>query len=115
MIRMKIFQLFTYSFVFLFLLTSQVYACTIDDSTTGVGDSSGEYIGLAREYCEVGDQVFMNLLHPWMVRYVVHGVCDMRFSVYVNNYVAENTDLKRANPEKWEERDSSVSCIYKGN
>ena len=90
-------------------------ACTIDDSTTGVGDSSGEYIGLVREHCTAGDQVFMNLLHPWMVRYVVHGICDMRFSVYVDDYVSENTDLKRASPQKWDERDSSVSCIYKGS
>lgn len=89
-------------------------ARTIDDSTTVVGDSSGEYIGLVREHCTAGDQVFMNLLHPWMVRYVVHGVCDMRFSVYVDDYVSDNTDLQRASPQKWDERDSSVSCIYKG-
>lgn len=94
--------------------TNVAMACTIDDTTTGVGDSSGEYIWLAEEHCRAGDQVFMNLLHPWMVRYVVHGVCDMRFSVYVDHHVSENTDLKRASPQKWHERDSSVSCIYKG-
>ena len=92
-----------------------VLACVIDSSTTGVGDTSGEYIGLAEDHCKAGDQVFMNLLHPWMVRYVVQVVCDMRFSVYVDHYVSEDTDLKRNNREKWGERNSSVNCIYRGN
>jgi hypothetical protein len=39
---------------------------------------------LAENFCAKGQQVMLNRLRGWMVRFVVHGVCDLRYSVFVD-------------------------------
>lgn len=90
---------------------SKLETCEIDRTTTGIGITPREYMELAQSVCKDGYQVFINLIHDGFLRYVVHGICDLRYSVFVDRNEID-FEGKYGKEEEWENRYNSVSCIY---
>lgn len=89
------------------------HACEIDEYTTGIGNTPAEYMELAENFCVKGQQVMLNRLRGWMVRFVVHGVCDLRYNVFVDR-TEYDFEGKYNKPEEWLGRDNAIVCIYRG-
>ncbi len=90
---------------------SKLERCEIDRTTTGIGITPSEYMDIASSVCKDGYQVFINLIHDNFLRYVIHGICDLRYSVIVDRNEID-FEGKYGNEEEWEDRYNSVSCIY---
>lgn len=95
-------------------ISQMTFGCEIDLTTTGVGFTPAEYVDrVEASGCEKGNQIFLNLIHDRSVRYIVHNICDLRFSVFIDR-TEHDFEGKYDEQDKWKYRNNGVVCIYRG-